>query len=99
MLSGWEWIVIALAIVAILVWGPTKIPELAKGLGRARGEFEKASREYSVGTSKSEKANEASDDNMLIVVAKGMGIDTEGKTKDKIFQEILGNLKASKASS
>ena len=99
MIGGWEWVVIALAVVAILVWGPAKIPELARGIGRARGEFERASREYSVGTPKSEKENETSGDDMMILIATGLGVDTKGKTKDKIFQEILANIKASKASS
>ena len=31
-------------IVALLVWGPQKIPELAKAVGEAKLEFETASR-------------------------------------------------------
>jgi len=31
-------------IVALLVWGPQKIPELAKAVGEAKHEFETASR-------------------------------------------------------
>ena len=33
-------IVIALVVVAVLVWGPKKVPELAKALGEARRAFE-----------------------------------------------------------
>jgi TatA/E family protein of Tat protein translocase len=33
-------IVIALLVVAALVWGPKKVPELAKALGEARRAFE-----------------------------------------------------------
>jgi Sec-independent protein translocase protein TatA len=31
-------------IVALLVWGPQKIPELAKAVGEAKHEFETSSR-------------------------------------------------------
>jgi TatA/E family protein of Tat protein translocase len=33
-------IVIVLLIVAVFVWGPKKVPELAKALGEARRAFE-----------------------------------------------------------
>ncbi len=96
LLSGWEWIIILLAVVVILIWGPSKIPELAKGLGRARGEFEKASKELTQGPPpEPEKKTDVSSDDMVIVIAKGLGISTEGKSKDKIFQEIIQNIKAS----
>jgi sec-independent protein translocase protein TatA len=36
--AEWVWIIV---IVAILVFGAKKIPELAKTLGKAKGEFEK----------------------------------------------------------
>lgn len=99
MLSGWELIIVLLAGVAILVWGPSKIPELARGLGRAKGEFDKASREYAFNAPKSERDTEVSNDDMLILIAKGLGISTQGKTKDKIFQEIIENIKAGKTAS
>jgi len=37
--QGIEWAVIAGIIALLLFLGPKKIPELAKGLGRAFGEF------------------------------------------------------------
>ena len=98
-LGGWEWIVIVLAVVVILIWGPTKIPELAKGLGRARGEFERASREYTFKSPETGTASRTSDDEMTILIAKGLGINTEGKSKEQIFQEVIANIKATKSSS
>ena len=38
--GGSEWIFIIIA-VAILIFGAKKIPELARTLGRSKGEFEK----------------------------------------------------------
>jgi sec-independent protein translocase protein TatA len=100
MISGWEWIVIIVALVVILLWGPGKIPELARGLGRAKAEFERASREgYASEVSRDREYNRTSDDDMIILIAKGLGITTEGKTKNEIFQEIINSIKALKSSS
>ena len=46
MLEGWEWIIIGVVAIVIILWGPAKIPEFAKALGRAKGEFSKASKEF-----------------------------------------------------
>ena len=44
LIDPWEVIMIGAIIVALLVWGPQKIPELAKVVGEAKHEFETASR-------------------------------------------------------
>jgi TatA/E family protein of Tat protein translocase len=46
MLEGWEWIIIGVVAIVIIMWGPAKIPEFAKALGRAKGEFSKAQKEF-----------------------------------------------------
>lgn len=98
LLSGWEWIIILLAVVVILIWGPTKIPEFARGLGRARAEFEKASRgEPPFEISKTEGGSRTSDDETIILIAKALGIRTEGKSKGQIVEEIITNIKTSKS--
>jgi len=40
-----QWIVIGVVVVALLMWGPNKIPELAASIGKARREFDKAKKE------------------------------------------------------
>jgi len=40
-----EWIIIGIIVVVIFLWGPTKIPALARALGRARREYEKGKEE------------------------------------------------------
>jgi sec-independent protein translocase protein TatA len=42
-LSGWEWVVVLLAV--LLLFGAKKIPEVARSLGQGIKEFKKASRE------------------------------------------------------
>ena len=98
MLSGWEWIIIILVVVVILLWGPKKIPDLARAVGRARGEFRKASKEYSSGEPEFEKKPKLSDDDMILLIAKGLGIETEGRTREELFKTIISNINASKAS-
>ena len=46
MLEGWEWIIIGVVAIVIIMWGPAKIPEFARSLGRAKGEFSKAQKEF-----------------------------------------------------
>jgi len=91
-ISGWEWALIILIIVAILIWGPKKIPDLARALGQARGEFERATKEY---PTPSAKQTETASDDMLIQTARKLGISTEGKTKEQISQEIVDKAKLS----
>ena len=46
MLEGWEWIIIGVVAIVIIMWGPAKIPQFARALGQAKGEFKKASKEF-----------------------------------------------------
>jgi sec-independent protein translocase protein TatA len=40
-----QWIVIGVVVIALLMWGPNKIPELAASIGKARREFDTAKKE------------------------------------------------------
>jgi sec-independent protein translocase protein TatA len=88
--TGWEMIVVVGVLAVIFVWGPNKIPELAKSVGQARREFEKATRELTTFPSeeKDTVSLAATTDNGLISAAKKIGIVTEGKTKSDIAKEI-----------
>ncbi len=39
--GGFEWIILLIIVAIILLLGPKKIPELARGIGKAIGEFRK----------------------------------------------------------
>ena len=41
-----QWVVIAVVVIALFLWGPQKIPDLARALGRARKEFDNATKEF-----------------------------------------------------
>jgi sec-independent protein translocase protein TatA len=86
-LVGYEWLVVIAVIAIIFLWGPQKLPELARSIGMARKEFEKASKEISSPTA-STSTSPATTTDSLIVAARDLGITTEGKTKEQIAKEI-----------
>ena len=86
---------ILIIAIVIILWGPQKIPELARALGRAKGEFDRAQKEFEEAAKlELEKPLDSSDD-VLIETAKKLGIKTEGKTKEQIAQEIVEKAKKS----
>ena len=102
-----QWIIIGVIVVVIFLWGPQKIPELARGFGRAKGEFEKATKEFDsaakqvtagVATAPVQQATpasaEKSGDQVLVETARALGIATEGKTREQISQEIIAKTKS-----
>lgn len=104
MLEGWEWLIIGVVAIVIIMWGPAKIPEFARSLGRAKGEFTKASKEFTDAanmTATTPTATVASSapaapaasslkskDEVLVDTARSLGIETEGKTREQITEEI-----------
>jgi sec-independent protein translocase protein TatA len=91
-----QWIVIGVIVIVIFLWGPQKIPELARGLGRAKREFEQASREVegSVTMGTPTPSVPKTGDQVLLETARELGISTEGKSREQLSQEILSKAKA-----
>jgi sec-independent protein translocase protein TatA len=95
MLSGWEWIIIGVVAIVIIMWGPSKIPELAKALGKAKGEFDKASKEFQeVASTTANSPKIRSNDEILLETAKNLGIATDEKTREQISAEIAERVKS-----
>jgi len=107
MLEGWEWLIIGVVAIVIIMWGPAKIPEFAKALGKAKGEFSKAQKEFTDAamttaspqttttiTAPSLQAQPLkSKDEMLLETARNLGISTSGKTREQITEEINAKVK------
>lgn len=95
-----EIIIIGVILVVIFLWGPGKIPELARALGRAKKEFDDASKEVS-GTFSTmsqpsqpvQLAPSKTGDQILVETAQQLGISTEGKTREQISQDIVAKTK------
>lgn len=97
MFSGWEWVIIGVVALVIIMWGPSKIPEFARAIGKAKGEFEKASREIDQAAKEVVTATPATtvrrNEDILIETAQKLGVTTEGKTRDQIATEVSQRLK------
>jgi sec-independent protein translocase protein TatA len=92
--SGFEWIFIVV-IVVILIFGAKKIPDLARGFGKATTEFEKARIEAkrelreikNAGTSSSSTTtttNTAANREKLESIADTLGIDYTDKNDEQL---------------
>jgi len=80
-------LVVLIALVIILIWGPSKLPSLARGMGEAIREFRKAASGVAEEeVRRVEKKEEI--DQKIIEMARSLGISTEGKTKEQILDEI-----------
>jgi sec-independent protein translocase protein TatA len=73
-------------VVVILIWGPQKIPELARSIGRARKEFDDASKGL-IQPSSISTSTSASDP--LVETAHKLGLNTQGKTRQEISDDII----------
>lgn len=86
---GYEWLIVVGILVVVFLWGPQKLPELARSIGLAKKEFEKAAKEATTtATGSTGSTGQAASPDALIVAAKELGISTEGKTKEEIAKEI-----------
>ena len=90
--SGFEWIFIVV-IVVVLIFGAKKIPDLARGFGKATSEFEKARIEAkrelrelkNAGTSSSSTTtNAAANREKLESIADTLGIDYTNKDDEQL---------------
>jgi len=85
---GYEWLIVIGILVVVFLWGPQKLPELAKSIGLAKKEFEKAAKEATTTATTATGTTSQAAADPLIVAARELGISTEGKTKEEIAKEI-----------
>lgn len=90
--GGQEWLLIILVI--FLLFGASKLPEVARSLGKSMGEFKKAQREAEMELREFERdlreGRYTKDDKRkkLEKIARDLGIDPEGKSDDELLEEI-----------
>lgn len=86
--------------VLLLLFGATKLPELARSMGTSMGEFKKAQKESELSLKEFEKSlNETTSsdekESKIRQTAGNLGIELEGKTDKELLDEIHQSLQKS----
>jgi sec-independent protein translocase protein TatA len=85
--------IVVILVAALLIFGPDKIPELARAAGKAWGDFQKAQLSAELGLSdldmnsaKAPKEPEPTEmDDKIRQVAESAGIDVQGKSTEELL--------------
>jgi sec-independent protein translocase protein TatA len=85
---GMPEILIIILVIVILLFGAKKLPELARSLGRAKGEFDRGKMEIEKEIREEKSKDEKNDDKDVVKAAKNLGIETEGKSEEELKAEI-----------
>lgn len=86
-----EWAIVLL--IVILFFGAAKIPELARSLGKAKGEFEKGARETrEAAATRDATPIEASEEARVLKAAKELGIPTDGRSVSDIKADVRAKI-------
>ena len=84
--------IILIVLIIILLFGASKLPELARSLGKATGEFKKAKQETELEVREVEKSlkEKRSDEksSKIRTMASDLGIAIEGKSDEQLLDEI-----------
>jgi len=91
--------ILLVAALIFILFGATKIPELARSLGRGMAEFKKAQKEAEIELMELERELKQGKPKRrrLEEIARLMGIDIDGKTDDEIIEEISKRITREKA--
>ncbi|HEY9205899.1 MAG TPA: twin-arginine translocase TatA/TatE family subunit [Candidatus Methanoperedens sp.] len=84
---------ILILVVALFLFGPDKIPEMARSLGKAMAEFKKAQIEAEREVKQpGEQINDK--ETKIYNLAIEMGIDVKNKTSEQLVEEIRSKIKS-----
>src|SRR5438034_7277340 len=88
-IEGIEWVVILIIIAVLLLFGPSKLPELARGVGRALGEFRRGKMEVERQISDEINAMDVKDMRSRVEKAAGaLAIPTSGRSELQLKLDI-----------
>lgn len=87
-MQGLEWAIVLIAIVVVFAFGGKKLPELARSLGRAKGEFERGKRDIEKELREESARETKKEEKDIVKAAQNLGIKTEGKSENQLRKEI-----------
>ena len=79
--------ILLILIVALFLFGPNKLPELARSLGKATGEFKKAQIQSESELKQIVKPLDNKDDKIHNLAGE-MGLDFQNKSDEQLIEEI-----------
>jgi len=85
---GWQEVILVLAIL-LLVFGPTELPKIARELGKAWHEFNKASSGIIEAATSTQTTKDEEKYKLLSEIARKLDVKMEGKTDEQLTKEIL----------
>jgi len=85
---GWQEVLLVLVIL-LFVFGPSELPKLARELGKAWYEFNKASSGVLTIATSSQSQNDEDKHELLSEVAGKLDLVAEGKNDTQLTKEIL----------
>lgn len=87
--GGFEWIIILIIIAVLLLFGPQKLPELARGIGRALGEFRRGKMDVERQISEELTALDVKEMRSRVEkAASALGITTSGRSESQLKLDI-----------
>lgn len=78
-------------LIALILFGPKKIPELARAMGEAVREFRRASSRITEEDESTKARGEES--SRIRELALSLGIEVAGKTDEELLEEIKSKIK------
>ncbi len=90
-----EMIILGVIIIALLLLGPSKLPDLMRGVGRAMGEFRRGRMEVEREINKAMAASQGSQyqppsaTQPVMRAAEELGVDTRGKSERDLKLDIV----------
>jgi sec-independent protein translocase protein TatA len=95
-INGFEWVII-IVIIVVIFFGAKKIPELARSMGRASSEFQKArieaKRTLATDSETTVEAKRSVDREKLESIAESLGVDYTNKDDQDLRNAIDEELK------
>jgi len=88
----WEWIILLIIVALLLLFGPTKLPEFARSIGRAMGEFRRGKaqveRELRDELSRDEGTGVGANRDQVLKAARELSVPSEGRDMKDIRLDI-----------